>query len=227
VLADIYQGKIKTWNDPKITALNPGVTIPATAIVPIYRSDASGTSFVFTSYLAGVSPAWKADVGAATSVQWPAGAGAKGNDGVAATVKNTRGGVGYVEYVYAAENNLAAASMVNKAGKVVKPTEAAFKAAADQADWGKAVGLAPDMLNLGGDTTWPIVSATYILLPTDPKDPAKSAAVMKFFDWAYGNDADALATKLHYLPIPDSVADTVRKAWAANIKAPDGKAVTF
>jgi phosphate transport system substrate-binding protein len=227
VLADIYQGKIKTWNDAKITALNAGVMLPATAIVPVYRSDASGTSFVFTSYLAGVSPSWKADVGAATSVQWPAGAGAKGNDGVAATVKNTPGAVGYVEFVYAAENNLAAASMINKAGKTVKPTEAAFKAAADQADWVKAVGMAPDMLNLGGDTTWPIVSATYILLPTNPADAAKSAAVMKFFDWAYGNDADAIAAKLHYITIPDQVADTVRKAWAASVKGPDGKAVTF
>jgi phosphate transport system substrate-binding protein len=227
VLADIYQGKIKTWNDAKITALNPGKTLPATAIVPVYRSDASGTSFVFTSYLAGVSPSWKSDVGAATSVQWPAGAGAKGNDGVAATVKNTVGGVGYVEFVYAAENNLPSAAMINKAGKTVKASEAAFKAAADQADWVKAVGMAPDMLNLGGDTTWPIVSATYILLPIDPKDAAKSAAVMKFFDWAYGNDGDALASKLHYIPLPDAVADTVRKAWPANVKGPDGKAVTF
>jgi phosphate transport system substrate-binding protein len=227
VLADIYQGKIKTWNDARITAINPGKTLPATAVVPVYRSDASGTSFVFTSYLAGVSPSWKADVGAATSVQWPAGAGAKGNDGVAATVKNTTGAIGYVEFVYSAENNLPAAAMLNKAGKIVTPTETAFKAAAAQADWAKAVGMAPDMLNLGGDTTWPIVSATYILLPTDPKDAAKSAAVMKFFDWAYGNDADAIAVKLHYLPIPDAVAETVRKAWPANIKAPDGKPVSF
>jgi phosphate transport system substrate-binding protein len=227
VLADIYQGKIKTWNDAKIAALNPGKTLPATAIVPVYRSDASGTSFVFTSYLTGVSPSWKSDVGAATSVQWPAGAGAKGNDGVAATVTNTAGGIGYVEYVYSAENNLPAAAMINKAGKTVKASEAAFQAAADQADWAKAVGLAPDMLNLGGDTTWPIVSATYILLPTNPTNPAKSAAVMKFFDWAYTADGDALAGKLHYIPIPDTVADTVRKAWTANIKGPDGKAVSF
>jgi phosphate transport system substrate-binding protein len=227
VLADIYQGKIKRWNDAKIAALNAGVMLPATAIVPIYRSDASGTSFVFTSYLAAVSPSWKSDVGAATSVQWPAGAGAKGNDGVAATVKNTAGAIGYVEYVYAAENNLPSAALINKAGKTVKASETGFKAAADQADWTKAVGLAPDMLNLGGDTTWPIVSATYILLPTNPTDAAKSAAVMKFFDWAYGNDGDAIAAKLHYIPIPDAVADTVRKSWSSAIKGPDGKAVSF
>ena len=146
---------------------------------------------------------------------------------VAATVKNTAGAIGYVEYVYAAENNLPSAALINKAGKTVKPSEAGFKAAADQADWSKAVGLAPDMLNLGGDTTWPIVSATYILLPTNPTDSAKSAAVMKFFDWAYTNEGDAIAAKLHYIPIPDTVADTVRKAWPANIKGPDGKAVSF
>jgi phosphate transport system substrate-binding protein len=225
VLADIYQGKIKTWSDKKIADLNPGVTLPSTAIVPIYRSDASGTTFVFTSYLADVSPSWKSDVGAATAVQWPAGAGAKGNDGVAATVKNTAGAVGYVEFVYAANNNLAMASLVNKAGKVVKPSEASFAAAASQADWANAKGLAPSMLNLGGDTTWPIVSATYILLPLNPTDAAKSAAVMKFFDWAF-KSGDAAADKLHYIPIPDSVADTVRKSWSA-VKAADGKAVTF
>jgi phosphate transport system substrate-binding protein len=224
VLADIYLGNIKTWNDPKIAALNPGAKLPATAVVPVYRSDASGTSFAYTSYLATVSPAWKSGVGAATSVQWPAGTGSKGSDGVAATVKNTAGGIGYVEYNYAAANNLPTTALVNAAGKTVKPTTAAFQAAADQADWKNAVDMAPTLLNLGGDTTWPIMTATYVLLPTNPTDAAKSAAVMKFFDWGYGADGKAAATKLFYIPIPDAIAANVRAAWTANVKGPDGKA---
>jgi phosphate transport system substrate-binding protein len=222
VLADIYQGKIKTWNDAKIAALNPNVKLPATAIVPVYRSDASGTSFVYTSYLAEVSPSWKSEVGAATSVQWPAGAGAKGNDGVAATVKNTAGAIGYVEFVYAASNKLNMASLQNKAGKTIKPTEASFAAAAGQAKWADAKDLAPSMLNLDGDNTWPIVSATYILLPTNPTDAARSAEVMKFFDWAF-KEGGAAAEKLHYIPLPASVTDTVRAAWKAKVKSSDGK----
>lgn len=192
--------------------------------MPIYRSDASGTSFVFTSYLAEVSPSWKSDVGAATSVQWPAGAGAKGNDGVAATVKNTAGAIGYVEFVYAAANNLNMASLQNKAGKIVKPATASFTAASAQADWAGAKDMAPNMLNLGGDNTWPIVSATYILLPIDPKDPARSAEVMKFSDWAF-KEGSASAEKLHYIALPESVTNTVRAGWKAAIKSADGKAL--
>jgi len=214
IVADMYQGKIKTWNDAKIAALNPGVTLPATAVTPIYRSDASGTSFVFTSYLADVSAAWKKDVGAATSVEWPAGAGAKGNDGVAATVKNTAGAIGYVEYVFAAANNLAMASLENKSGKIVKPSVAGFVAASSQADWAGAKDLAPNMLNLPGDATWPIVSATYILLPINPTDAARSLEVMKFFDWAY-KDGTQAAEKLNYIALPDAVTARIRQSWTA------------
>jgi phosphate transport system substrate-binding protein len=142
-------------------------------------------------------------------------------------VKNAVGAIGYVEYVYAVSNNLAAASLVNKAGKAVKPTEAAFRAAADQADWAKATDLAPSMINLGGDATWPIVTATYILLPKNPANPEKAATVMKFFDWAYGTEGETIAEKLHYITIPDSVAANVRKAWTANVKGPDGRPVSF
>jgi phosphate transport system substrate-binding protein len=227
VLADIYLGKITKWNDAAIAKLNPGKTLPSTAIVPVYRSDASGTTFAFTSYLATVSPDWKSGVGAATSVQWPAGTGSKGNDGVAATVKNTPGGVGYVEFIYAASNNLPAAAMVNKAGKTVKPSTAGFSAAASQADWAHAVDMAPTMLDLGGDTTWPIVTATYALLPTNPTDAAKSAAVMKFFDFGYSADGQALAQKLFYISIPDTIAAEIRKAWRAEVKGPDGKTVSL
>jgi phosphate transport system substrate-binding protein len=224
VLADIYAGKITAWNDQAIAALNPGVTLPSTSIVPVYRSDASGTSFVWTTYLSTVSADWAENVGAATSVEWPAGAGAKGNDGVAGTVKNTVGAVGYVEYVYAASNDLQATKLENAAGKIVEPSEAAFAAAAEQADWDNAENMAASMINLGGDTTWPIVSATYILLPKDPQDATRSLNVMKFFEWAYANGGDK-AKELHYIMLPATVVDRIKKAWAAEIMGPDGKPV--
>lgn len=224
VLADIYQGKITKWNDPKIAALNKGKTLPDLAIVPVYRSDSSGTSFVFTSYLASTSADWKSNVGAATSVQWPAGAGAKGNEGIAGTVKNTKGAVGYVEFIYAAANNLAAADLVNKAGTVVKPTTAAFMEAASAADWKGAKNFAASMIDTAGAGAWPITSPTYILLPKNPTSAAQSAEAIKFFDWAYGAEGDAIAEKLHYIPLPDSVVADIKKAWAAEVKA-DGKPV--
>ena len=223
VLAAIYLGNITKWNDEKIAALNPGVTLPDADIAPVYRSDGSGTTYVFTSYLADVSADWKGTVGAATSVQWAAGTGAKGNDGVAGSVKNTKGAIGYVEYVYAANNALTTVELQNKAGKFVKPEVAAFKAAAEKADWTGAKNFAVSMINLDGETAWPITSATFILLPKDPKDAAQSATVMQFFDWAY-KDGGTVADKLHYIPLPKAVTDEVRKAWKAEIKA-DGKAV--
>ncbi|MGA0561826.1 phosphate ABC transporter substrate-binding protein PstS [Ancylobacter sp. VNQ12] len=224
VLADIYQGKIAKWNDPKIEALNKGKKLPDVAVVPVYRSDSSGTSFVFTSYLAATSADWKSSVGAATSVQWPTGAGAKGNEGVAGTVKNTKGAVGYVEFIYAAANKLATTDLVNKAGKVVKPETKAFMEAAAAADWTHAKNFAASMIDTAGEGAWPITSATYILLPKNPTDAAQSAAAIKFFDWAYGNEGDAIAEKLHYIPLPGSVVEEVKKAWASEVKA-DGKAV--
>ncbi|MCB4767519.1 phosphate ABC transporter substrate-binding protein PstS [Ancylobacter sp. Lp-2] len=223
-LADIYQGKITKWNDPKIAALNKGVTLPDLAIVPVYRSDSSGTSFVFTSYLASVSADWKSNIGAATSVQWPAGAGAKGNEGIAGTVKNTKGAVGYVEFVYAAANSLTSTNLVNKAGKVVKPTTDAFMDAAAAADWKGAKNFAASMIDTAGEKAWPITSATYILLPKNPANGAQSAEAIKFFDWAYGAEGDAIAEKLHYIALPDSVVSAIRDAWKAEVKA-DGKAV--
>lgn len=223
-LAAIYGGKITKWNDPAIAKLNSGAKLPAASIVPVYRSDASGTTYVFTTYLADVSPDWKSNVGASTAVQWPAGAGAKGNDGVAGTVKNTAGAIGYVEFVYAASNSLPTISLINKAGKTVAPSEAAFKTAAASAEWDKAENFAASMINTSGDAAWPIVSATFILLPKDPKDAARSAEVMKFFDWAY-KDGGAAAEKLHYIALPESVINRVRTAWKADVKAPDGKAI--
>ncbi|TBW34065.1 phosphate ABC transporter substrate-binding protein PstS [Siculibacillus lacustris] len=223
-LGDIYLGKIAKWNDPAIVKLNPDIKLPDLAIQPVYRSDGSGTTYVYTTYLADVSADWKGKVGAATSVSWPAGTGAKGNDGVAGAVKNAKGAIGYVEYVYAAANGLTTTQLGNKAGKFVPPTVPAFQAAAANADWKGAKDFAASMINTAGDTTWPIVSATFILLPKDPKDTAASLEVMKFFDWAF-KDGGAVAEKLHYIPLPAAVQDDVRKAWKAEIKDGSGAPV--
>ena len=161
---------------------------------------------------------------AATSVQWPAGAGGKGNDGVAGTVKNTKGAMGYVEYVYAAKNNLPTALLKNKAGEFVKPSAEGFKAAAAGADWAGAKNFAASMIDMDGKSAWPIVSATFILLPKDPKEPAQAAEVIKFFDWAY-KEGGATAEELHYIPLPADVTDKVRAAWKSEIKGADGGAV--
>ncbi len=224
LLADIYAGTISKWNDPKLVEANRGVTLPNLAIAPVYRADGSGTSFVYTSYLSAVSADWKSKVGAATSVKWPAGAGAKGNDGVAATVRNTKGSIGYVENAYATQNKLITVQLRNKARQFVKPTAAAFNAAASAGNWRDAKNFAVDLIDQAGDTSWPIVSATFILLPKDPKDPGRSANVMKFFDWAFTNGA-ATAQALEYIPLPGAVQDAVRSAWHTEIKNPDGKPV--
>lgn len=225
VLADIYLGKITKWNDKAIADLNPGVTLPATAIVPVYRSDASGTTFIFTSYLSEVSPEWKAKVGAATSVQWPVGAGAKGNEGVTGNVKNLKGGIGYVEFIYAAANKLAVTQLQNKAGKFVKPETKAFEEAAAAADWAGSKDFAASMLNTAGEAAWPIVSPTYVLLPKNPSKVETSRATMQFFDWAYGEEGREIAQKMHYIPLPQAVVEKIREAWKAEVKGPDGKPV--
>ena len=212
VLADIFAGTITKWNDPKIAELNAGVSLPNTAIAPVHRADASGTSFVFTSYLSEVSPDWKSKVGANTSVNWPAGTGAKGNDGVAASIKNVRGGVGYVENAYATQNKLTTTQLRNKAGSFVKPTIAAFQAAAANADWAKAQNYAVSLVDQPGAQSWPIVSATFLLLPKDPKDPQRQQLVMKWVNWDYQN-GDQIASQLEYVPLPAAVKDMVRATW--------------
>ena len=224
VLAAIYLGEITNWNDPKIAALNPGTTLPDLAIAPVHRADGSGTTFVFTSYLSAVNPEWKSKVGAATSVSWILGAGAKGNPGVAGTVANVQGAIGYVEYVFAAKSALVTTQMQNPAGAFVTGTPASFMEAASAADWAHAQNFVANMLNTPGIGAWPIVTATYAVLPTDPKDAAKSLAVMKFFDWGFrkGND---MATSMYYIPLPGAVEDSIRKAWSAAIKGPDGQPV--
>ncbi len=223
MVADIYHGKITKWNDPRIQAMNPGMTLPNRAIAPVYRADGSGTTFVFASYLSAVDQTWKTKVGAATSVKWPAGQGARGNDGVAATVQNTPGGFGYVEYTYAKQNNLATTLLRNKAGSYVAPTMETFQAAAANADWAGAKHFAVDLIDQQGEKSWPIVAATFILVPKDPKDPARSANVMKFFDWAY-NSGDQLANGLDYVPLPAAVKAAVRSSWS-EVKGPDGRPI--
>nr|WP_294551989.1 phosphate ABC transporter substrate-binding protein PstS [uncultured Rhodopila sp.] len=220
VLAQIYLGNITKWNDAAIKTLNPGMDLPALAIAPVYRADGSGTTFVFTDYLSMLSPIWKAQVGSSTDVKWAAGTGAKGTDGVAAMVSNTRGAIGYVESAYAWENKLTTTKLQNASGKFVAPTMKSYTAAAAAADWSKVQNFAVDLNNEPGADSWPIESATFVLLPINPDAAAQSAAVVKFFDWSFtkGND---LATQLQYISLPDSVHQAVRAAWKA--KLPGGK----
>jgi phosphate transport system substrate-binding protein len=216
LLADIYLGNITKWNDPKIAEINQGVKLPSLTIAPVYRADGSGTTFVFTDYLSMLSPEWKSRIGASTSVRWLAGTGAKGSDGVAGTVRNVKGGIGYVESAYAKMNRLTTTQLRNKAGKFVSPTMDSYKAAAAVADWSKVQNFAIDLNNQPGDNSWPIESATFVLLPTDAKNSDQSAAVKKLFDWgfAHGND---IAEQLLYIPLPASVKDSVRAAWKAEV----------
>jgi phosphate transport system substrate-binding protein len=217
LLADIYLGKITKWNDPKLVEMNRDVKLPSTAIAPVYRADGSGTTFVYTDYLSLVSSDWKSKVGASTSVKWPAGAGARGSDGVAGTVRNIRGGIGYVESAYAAQNHLTTTQLLNKAGKYVSPDMASFTEAASNADWSKVQDFAIDLNDQLGDASWPIESATFVLLPTNPSNPAQGAAVVKFFDWAFTN-GDPIATELQYVPLPKAVQNAVRASWKAALK---------
>ncbi len=216
LLADIYLGKITKWNDPKLVELNHGVKLPNLAIAPVYRADGSGTTFVFTDYLSMLSPEWKSKVGSSTSVKWAAGSGAKGSEGVSGTVRNIRGGIGYVESAYAEQNKLTTTQMRNRAGKFVTPNMKTFAAAAANADWSKVQNFAINLNDQPGDASWPIESATFVLLPTDPKDPAQSGAVTKFFDWGFAHGSD-IATSLLYVPLPNSVHDAIRAAWKAQV----------
>jgi phosphate transport system substrate-binding protein len=224
VLASIFIGETKSWSDPKIAVLNPGVKLPNLPITVVHRSDGSGTSFVFTTYLANSSAAWATKVGGNDSVEWPTGIGGKGNDGVAAFVKQTIGSIGYVEYAFAKQNKLTYAAMKNKAGAFVEPTAPAFASAAAGADWSKAPGNYLLLLDQPGAQSWPITSATFILMHTKQDKVDNAKEVLNFFDWAYKN-GDAAAATLDYVTLPASVKTMMRKEWAAQIKAGDGKAI--
>ena len=223
-LAKIFLGQVKTWDDPAIKNLNPGVKLSSQAIAVVHRSDGSGTTFIFTNYLSKVSADWKSNVGENTSVEWPVGLGAKGNEGVANNVAQTKGAVGYVEYAYAKQNKLTFTKLINKAGKTVLPTAEAFTAAAASADWEGTPGFSVILTDQPGDTTWPIAGATFILINKQPQDPAAAAATLKFFEWAYANGGK-MAQELDYVPMPAKVVSAIKNDWVTQIKDPAGKPI--
>jgi len=217
-LANIYLGKITKWNDPAIAKLNPKLKLPTDAITVVRRSDGSGTTFNFTDYLSKASADWKSKVGSGTAVEWPAGVGAKGNEGVAGNISQTKNSIGYVEYAYAKQNKLTYAALINKAGKTVQPTVAAFQAAASNADWAKAPGYYLILTDQPGEASWPITAATFILMHKEPTDQAASAEAIKFFKWAFAK-GDKMAEELDYIPMPDAVVKLIEKTWSADIKS--------
>ena len=223
ILSDVYRGVIKRWNAPAIAAVNPGVALPNMPITVVHRSDGSGTTFLFTSYLALKAPHWASGPGASDSVNWPVGIGGKGNDGVAAFVKQTPGSIGYVEYAYAKQNRMTYAALQNKAGRWVEPTAAAFSAAAAGAKWQSAPGFYLLLLDQAAPDAWPITGATFILVHTKQASSATGHDVLAFFDWSYKN-GNAAAEALDYVPMPEPVKALVRRSWL-KIVGPDGKPV--
>jgi len=223
-LANIFLGAITKWDDPAIKKLNPGVKLPGEAIVIVHRSDGSGTTFIFTNYLSKVSPDWKSKVGASTAVEWPTGLGAKGNEGVANNVGQTKGAIGYVEYAYALQNKMTSVKMLNLDGKAVEANSASFQAAAGHADWAKSQDYYMILTNQPGPDTWPIAGATFILMHKQPADPAASTEALKFFEWAYSKGGKA-AEELDYVPLPASVVTQIEKTWTTEIKTADGKPI--
>jgi len=224
VLGDIYLGKIAKWSDPALKALNPGLALPDEAISPVRRADGSGTSFIFTNYLSKTNADWKAKVGEGTAVNWPTGAGGKGNEGVAAFVQRLPNSIGYVEYAYAKQNKMTYALLKNRDGNFVPPDADNFKAAAAGADWSKTFFQV--LTDQAGKDAWPISGATFILVYKAPEKPVNVANALKFFDWAYAN-GDKMADDLEYVPLPAAVKDLVRKSWATNVKDSGGKALAW
>jgi phosphate transport system substrate-binding protein len=224
VIADIYLGKIKKWNEAPIASLNKGVKLPDQAISVVHRSDGSGTTFLFANYLSKVSPDWMSTVGEGTSVKWPVGVGGKGNEGVANYVARIDGAIGYVEYAYAKQNKLATARMINRNGQVVTPNDDTFKSAAAGADWGKAPGMAVLLTDQPGKQSWPITGASFILIHKVQGKPEIAREVLKFFEWSFQN-GDQMASELDYVPMPDDVVKLIQTEWKSKIKDESGKAV--
>lgn len=224
VIADIYLGKITTWNAPEIAKLNPDLKLPATTITVVHRADGSGTSFLWTDYLSKISPEFKEKVGASTAVKWPVGVGGKGNEGVAANVQRIDGALGYVEYAYAKSNKIAHAQVQNRDGHFVQPTQSSFQSAAASADWAGTPGFGVVLTNQAGAASWPITGASFILLHANQADAVKGKAVLAFFDWSYKNGS-AMAAELDYVPMPESVITQVQQAWKSLVKDGSGKAV--
>ncbi len=215
-IASIYMGEIALWNDPKIKSLNPKLALPNTAIAPVYRSDGSGTNFLFSDYLSKSSPKFLSSIGANSSVQWPTGIGAKGNEGVANMTTQTDGAIGYVEYAYAKQNKMAYSMLTNKAGSSVAPSAESFQAAAGNADWEKADSYYLILTDQAGAKSWPITGASFILVYKQPDDPAAVGEALKFFAWAY-KDGASMAAELDYVPLPAPLIAQVKKTWVSEI----------
>ncbi|MHB9028124.1 MAG: phosphate ABC transporter substrate-binding protein PstS [Candidatus Latescibacterota bacterium] len=218
LLADIYLGAVKNWNDPAVRKVNPGVNLPDRAITVVHRSDGSGTTWIFTNYLDKISPAWHSKVGTDKAVNWPAGVGGKGNEGVAAYVQRLNGSIGYVEFAYALENKMNHTLLQNSAGEFVSPTIESFQAAAANADWKSAPGFYMVLTNQPGKTSWPITGASFILIYKSQKDAKVAKDMLTFFDWCFrkGND---IARSLYYVPMPETVVKQVEDMWAKEVKA--------
>jgi len=224
VLAAIFAGKIKKWNEAPIAQLNPGVKLPDDAISVVHRSDGSGTTFVWSNYLSKTSADWKSSIGEGTSVKWPTGVGGKGNEGVASYVQRINGAIGYVEYAYAKQNKLSFGAVKNKDGQFVMPDDDTFKAAAAGADWSKTPGMGVILTEQPGKASWPITSASFILMHKAQEKPESAKEVLKFFDWAYKNGA-AMAAELDYVPMPEAVVKQIQAEWKGKIKDASGKGV--
>jgi phosphate transport system substrate-binding protein len=222
-LADIYLGKITKWDDAKIKAENPGVKLPDQAITVVHRADGSGTTWIFTNYLTKISPEWAQKVGNDKAVQWPAGVGGKGNEGVAGYVQRVKGAIGYVEYAYALQNKMSHVLLKNQAGNYVAPTSDTFQAAAANADWSHAPGFYMVLTDQPGKDSWPITGASFILVYKDQVNAETAKTVLKFFAWCYKN-GDETALKLDYVPMPNNVVELVEGTWAKEIHA-NGKPV--
>ena len=223
VIADIYLGKVKKWDDAEIKQLNPGVNLPDTAITPVHRSDGSGTTYIWSDYLSKVSPEWQSKVGKGTSINWPAGVGGKGNEGVASYVQRINGAIGYVEYAYVLQNHMTYALVKNKEGEFVSPNAKSFQAAAAGADWTKAPGMNLMLTDAPGKGAWPIAGATFILVHTTADKPAQEKLVLDFFKWAFANGSQ-IAESLDYVPMPPSVARLIESNWK-QIKDSSGKPI--
>jgi phosphate transport system substrate-binding protein len=221
-LAGIFLGAVTSWDDPAIKKLNPNAKLPSQAIAVVHRSDGSGTTFNFTHYLAQASADWKSKVGSATSVEWPVGIGAKGNEGVSNNVSQTKGSIGYVEYAFALQNKLIYTKMVNADGKTVSPTGETFQAAAANADWSSVAGFGVILANQPGAQSWPMTAATFILIQKQPDDAVAAGEALKFFAWAYAK-GDKMAQSLDYVPMPGKVVEQVEKVWESEIKDSNGK----
>ena len=224
VLADIYLGRIKRWNDKAIASLNAGVALPDEAIAVVRRSDGSGTTFIWTDYLSKASPEWKSKVGAGTAVAWPEGIGGKGNEGVAAYVQRIKGAIGYVEYAYARRNRMTYALVQNRDGEYPKPEASTFQAAAANADWKSAPGFYQILTDQPGKDAWPISGASFILMQKTQDKPQNAAEVLKFFDWAF-HDGQKMAADLDYVPLPPNLVALIEASWKAHVRSADGKAI--